>query len=207
MKLLIALGICAVAAAQQYEIGGAGGTGFLNHANVTNAVGSGTAGFTNGGSFGGFLGHTMYPRLSGELHYTYRMSDLRVSSAGQTATFKGMAHAVHYDLLFYPTKRRMAAQPFVAVGGGMKIFRGTGQEAAYQPLSSFALLTRTFQVQPLATVGGGVKYRIGKRAYLRTEFRDYITPFPKKVVAPAPGAKIGTLLHDIVPLVGLSIEF
>ena len=43
--------------------------------------------------------------------------------------------------------------------------------------------------------------------YLRLEIRDYITPFPKQVVAPAPGAKLKGWLHDFVPMVGIGVRF
>jgi hypothetical protein len=59
----------------------------------------------------------------------------------------------------------------------------------------------------MASVGGGLKFFIARRVCLRTEFRDYITAFPKEIIAPAPGAKFGTILHDFVPMVGLSYEF
>jgi hypothetical protein len=42
---------------------------------------------------------------------------------------------------------------------------------------------------------------------LRTEFRDYITAFPKELITPAPGAKFGSILHDLVPMAGLGYEF
>lgn len=42
---------------------------------------------------------------------------------------------------------------------------------------------------------------------LRLEFRDYITPFPSDVVAPAPGARIKGWLQDFVPTVGISVRF
>ena len=31
--------------------------------------------------------------------------------------------------------------------------------------------------------------------------------FPKDLIAPAPGAKFGSLLHDFVPMVGISYEY
>jgi len=37
--------------------------------------------------------------------------------------------------------------------------------------------------------------------------RDYITPFPNKVIAPAPGAKVGGWLQDFVPMFGVSWTF
>jgi hypothetical protein len=48
---------------------------------------------------------------------------------------------------------------------------------------------------------------LGQHAFLRTEFRDYVTPFPKKVITPATGAKVSGWLHDIVPMVGIGFSF
>ena len=48
---------------------------------------------------------------------------------------------------------------------------------------------------------------ISNRLYLRTEFRDFITPFPNQVIAPTTGAKFGSILQDFVPMVALSYEF
>jgi hypothetical protein len=49
----------------------------------------------------------------------------------------------HYDLIFKTTRTKGKVQLFAAVGGGMKVFRATGREAAYQPLSQFGYFTRT----------------------------------------------------------------
>ena len=108
----------------------------------------------------------------------------------------------------HTNKRGSRVQYFAAFGGGMKIFRGTGQETAYQPLSQYAVLTKTQEVKPMASVGGGLKYKLGERLFLRTEFRDYITPFPKNVIAPGSNAKFSSsILHDFIPMVALSYEF
>ena len=114
---------------------------------------------------------------------------------------------VHYDVLYHTNRKGSRTQYFAAVGGGMKIFRGTGQEAAYQPLSQFGYFTKTQALKPMATVGGGMKYALTPRIFLRTEFRDYITMFPKELITPAPGAKYGSLLHDFVPMVGIGYEY
>jgi hypothetical protein len=135
------------------------------------------------------------------------MSDLKLSSSGTDVSFSGVSHAIHYDFLYHPAGKRSKVQPFVAAGGGVKIFRGTGKEQAYQPLSNFAYLTKTQDLRPLITAGGGIKYRISEHLVFRAEIRDYITPFPNKVITPAPGSKISGWLQDFVPLFGLSFTF
>lgn len=193
--------------AQQYEFGGLGGLGFLNGSTVTAPAGTATAGFKPGFAAGILLGHRMYPLLSGEVRYIFRKQDLRLTSGGQEPTFGAQSHIVHYDVLLHTRSGDSHVQPFAAVGGGMKIYRGTGVEAAYQPLGNFAYLTKTQDVRPLISAGGGVKVRVAPRILLRVEFRDYITPFPVKVITPASGAKIKGWVHDIVPMAGISFEF
>jgi hypothetical protein len=201
------LALAATAHAQEWEIGGIGGAGFMNGLNVASAAASATTGFKSGAAFGAFAGSNLYPHLSGEIRYTYQMSDLKLSSGGTEVGFTGVSHAVHYDLLYHPANRHAKVQPFVAVGAGIKLYRGTGKEQAYQPLSNFAFLTPTQYLRPLLTAGGGLKYRLTEHVIFRAEVRDYITPFPNKVITPAPGAKISGWLQDFVPMCGLSFIF
>ena len=193
--------------AQKWEVGGVTGGGFNNNLSVSNPAGNATTGFANGFAFGAILGQNLYPMVSGEMHYTYRFGDLKVSSAGESATFKGLSHTMHYDILVHSRPARARLRPFVAAGGGFRVFRGVGAESPYQPLSSFALLTKTQQWMPMVTFGGGIKYSISRRVLLRAEVRDYFTSFPTKVIAPAPGAHLSGWLHDIVPLAGITFVF
>jgi hypothetical protein len=191
---------------QQWEFGGVGGAGFLSNVNVSGPAGSATAGFQTGGAFGGFVGQNLYTHLSGELRYEYLQNDLHIQSGGTNATFTGSAHVLHYDLLWHTNRKGSRMQAFVAVGGGMKIFRGTGTEAAYQPNYQFGYMSKTQQLKPMASVGAGLRFTLRPHLYLRTEFRDYITAFPNQVIAPAPNTKFGSILQDFVPMVGVSYE-
>ena len=192
--------------AQQWEVGGLGGGSFLNHVGVTAPAGTATAGFQNGAAFGGYVGYNSYEHIGGEIHYGYMQSNLRLTSGGSEATFKGDAHVIHYDVVFHTAKQDSKVQLFAAVGGGAKFFRGTGKEAAYQNLSSYGYFTKAQSFKPMASVGAGVKVRLSGRVFLRTEFRDYITAFPKELITPPVGVKYGTLLHDLVPMVGIGIN-
>jgi hypothetical protein len=183
--ILLLAAAAGAAHAQQWEFGGVGGAAFLNNVPVTSALGAATAGFQQGGTFGAFLGQNISPHIAGEIRYEYMQSNLELKSGGSTARFSGAAH----------------------IGGGMKLFRGTGTEAAYQPLSQFGYFTKTQAVKPMLSVGGGVSFAITKRVFLRTEVRDFITPFPTQVLTPPQGTKYARLLHDIVPMVGLSCVF
>ena len=193
--------------AQQWEVGGGAGLGFVPGVPVTSALGSATTGFKSGASLGAYVGQNLYPRISGEFHYGFMQSNLRLQSGATDASFSGVAHVVHYDILFHTNRKGSRTQYFVAAGGGMKVFRGTGKEAAYQPLSQYAYFTRTQVIKPMATFGAGVKYLIAEKIVLRTEFRDYLTMFPKDLIAPAPGAKFGGVLHNFVPMVSIAYEY
>jgi hypothetical protein len=196
-----------MALAQEWELGAHGGFGFSKNPGVTSTAGVGTAGLKQGPAAGVFAGNNMYERVSGEFHYVYRSSNLRATGAGQEAGFGGDSHIAHYDLLYHTADRDARIRPFVAGGAGLRYYRGTGTESAFQPAARFALLTKTQELKPLVSVGGGVKVAVSDSTYLRLEVRDYVTPFPREVIAPAPGAKLKGWLHDFVPMVGFGVRF
>jgi len=208
--LLLACAACAFA--QQWEIGGIGGVGFLNNVNVsTTSTGSAKAGFSAGAVAGAYFGQSLNSHWSGELRYEFFDTGLKLSGAGTSATFSGLAHAVHYDLIFH-TDRKAPVQLFAAVGAGMKIFVGTGLQQAVQPLSQYGYFTQTHDVRVMGSVGGGFTYKLSERLYLRAEIRDFISPFPTKVITPPPvisGNKVtyGNILQNIVPMVGITYVF
>ena len=205
--IVFALGLAGLGQAQEWEIGGIGGAGFMNGLSVARAGATATTGFKTGMAFGAFAGSNLYSHLSGEIRYTFQMSDLKLSGNGVETSFNGVSHAIHYDFVYHPANSRSKAQPFVALGAGVKLYRGTGKEQAFQPLSNFAYLTKTEDLRPLISVGGGVKYRLSEHMIFRAEVRDYITPFPNKVITPAPGAKVSGWLQDFVPMFGISFIF
>jgi TPP-dependent trihydroxycyclohexane-1,2-dione (THcHDO) dehydratase len=110
-------------------------------------------------------------------------------------------------MLVHATPREARLRPFIAFGGGIKYYRGTGAEQEFQPLQNFAVLTRTSEWLPMLSVGGGVKFRIAKHALVRFDFRDYMTPFPTRVILPAGGSSVSGWLHDLTPMVGISAFF
>lgn len=192
------------AAAQRWEFGAGAAGGFYASNAVTAAAGTASAGFTSGVGATGFVGQNMGRLFGGEVHYMYGKNDLRLTSGSERVTFGAQSHAVYYDFLVHTAPPDARVRPFAAVGGGMKIYQGTGAEVVYQNLSNYALLTKTREWKPLLTAGGGVKYSISPRVLLRVEFRDFITPFPKNVVAPNQGSKISGWVHHFLPMVGLS---
>ena len=206
---LIVLTVAALPAAlaQTWEFGGIGGATFFQPTDVTSAAGVASAGFEHGFSAGAVLGHSMYRYLGGEIRYMFEKSNMKLSGSGLNPTFGAQAHIIHYDFLLHLKPIESAVRPYVAAGGGGKLYRGTGTEAAFQPLNQYAIMTKTQDFRPLISVGAGVKYAIRPNILLRAEFRDYITPFPKKVIAPIPGVKVSDWVHDFVPMFGISVLF
>jgi hypothetical protein len=192
---------------QNWELGGGAGYGLARSNTVSFRGATGEAGLRQGYLATAYGAHHPYRRLSGELRYTFRQGPPRVSSAGREAQLAGESHTVNYDFLLHARDREASIRPYVAFGGGVKVFRGTGTESSFQPLSEFILLTRTRETLPLLSVGGGVRVRLAPRAVFRIDFRDQVTPFPSKVLQPAPGAQLRGWLHDFVPMASIGWTF
>ena len=205
-RLIGLLGACGAVYAQTHEFGVLGGGGFGTTASIAGAP-SVAAGPSSGVAGGVLLGQDLYAHFSGEIRYLFEQTSLRVSSPSAEASLAGQSHVFSYDLIIHPRPRKGHAQPYLAVGGGMKLIRGTGSEQAYRPLMQYAYLTQGQQWRPMIAAGGGVKLPVGRRLTLRMEMQDQITPFPNKLIAPAPGFGTKGWLHDFVPAVGFSWQF
>lgn len=193
--------------AQKWEFGGAAGGGFYTSRNVTNPAISGTAKIGTGIAASAWLANNNTEHWGGEIRYDFQQGELQLKSGAGRAAFGGQSHAVHYDFHLHMAGRESVVRPFVAFGGGFKMYRGTGTEVAAQPLNNLALLTKTTDLRPMASVGAGIKYQLTQRLGLRIEAHDYITPFPDKVIAPAMNSSVSGWLHDLVVSFGLSILF
>lgn len=209
LSIAVALGTLALAspaAAQQWEVGALGGGAFHLDRSISGAV-SGKAGLKPGFVAGGHLSYNAVGKWGGEFRYEFQRTPLRASSGGQSVDFAGQTHVVHYDFVVHANSREDAVRPYIAFGGGIKGYQGTGVERAFQPLSNVAILSRLQQWQPMLSFGAGVKWRVGNRMMFRAEIRDFVTQFPQDVIVPSPGNKIGGLLHNITPLFGVSYLF
>jgi hypothetical protein len=192
------------AMAQRWEVGGGGGGGFYTSDDVTNPAGSASAKIQTNVAASAWMDNHSSGHWSGELRYDYQRGDLALSQNGTHASFGAQSQAAHYDLQWRFASQEAVIQPFVSAGGGIKIYQGIGTEQVYQPLSNFALLTKAQDLTPLISAGGGVRVKLSQHLALRLEVHDFLTPFPKNVIAPAANSKVGGLLQDIVPMVGLS---
>ncbi len=205
--LLLGFLVQPLLAQNRAEVGALGTFTFYRSVDVASSTGSGTVGPQIGPGGGFVLGQNMGNRWGGEIRYLYFRNDLQVESGSQDAQLGAQSHAVHYDVLYYFSDPDVAVRPYVAAGFGLKHYQGTGAETPFQPLSNLALLTRTSEMLPAGDFGAGVKLRFGNNMTFRVEFRDYITGVPKKVIAAAPGADLDGILHQFVPIFGLSWTF
>jgi len=203
---MAALPFAPLAKAQKWEFGGGAGGGFYTAQDISGANGSASAKLANGLAGSAWLVNNTAGRWGGELRYDYGMNDFALSGGGQSATFAARTQAFHYDVLWYAAPNGSHIRPFVSMGAGVKLYQGTGSEVQLQPLSNVALLTQQQDLVPVASVGGGVKVQMSPRLSLRLELHDYLTPFPKKVITPNVGEKVGGLswLNDFVPMIGIS---
>jgi hypothetical protein len=190
---LTLLATAPAAFAQNWEVGVAGGGNFYTSQTFTNPAGNAEAKLASGFIVSAWLGNNTSGPFGGELRYDYEHSDLKLTSNGTSVSFGGaQTHAIHYD---------------VVAGGGFKDYSGTGKEQVFQSLSNIALLTKTNQLKPLISVGGGIKFQVASNVQFRVEIHDFLTPFPDKVIAPALGSKVGGWLSDFAATAGLSFSF
>jgi hypothetical protein len=195
------------ALAQKWEIGAGVGGSFYTSQTFSNAVGRADAGLSNAVAVSAWLGNNPGKLLGGELRYDYESSGLKLSGSGADARFSGHTNAFHYDFVLNMAASEARVRPFLSAGGGVKLFTGTGQETPVQPLSNIGFLTRTTETKGLISIGGGMKFNLARAAQLRLEVHDNLTPFPKSVIAPAAGTKVGGWLQDFVVMAGISFLF
>lgn len=201
-----AAALTGAAQAQNWEIGALAVASAYRDTDVGSGSRTGSIGFRPGAAGGLLLGQNMGDRLSGEVRYIFAHNDLKLRSGGTEAEFSGQSHVLHYDLLVYSSHRDSPVRFYAAGGGGLKVYQGTGNETAFQPLSNLALLTKTREAMGVVDFGGGVKLRFGHNKVFRAEVRDYITEVPK-VFVPAPGAGFSGLFHQWTPTFGFSWTF
>lgn len=196
-----------MALAENYEFTLFGGGAFSTKKTITGPAGTADSGFKNGFAGGVAFSNNMYNLVGGELRYTYQNHDMKLDASSKEFTFGAESHSVHYDLLVHATRRGSRMRPYLAAGGGVKFYRGTGKETAAQPLENIAVLTHTHQIEGLISVGGGVKFEISHSAMLRLDVHDYISQVPQDLIAPVPPGKIGGWMHNFVPVVGVAFTF
>ena len=193
--------------AEEWEIGGAVGYGYLLDANVTRDAATAKAGLEGSPSISVYASHREYRLFGGDFYYSYRPGDLKLSSGGTKVNFESLSHLIHYDVTIHPSRGEGRFQPYIGVGGGIRVVQGTGREAAFQPLNNFAVLSRTQEILPLLSVAVGARTKLSNHMAIRFEFRDNITPFPGRVIFANRLANPGKWWHDLTPQIGLGVTF
>jgi outer membrane protein W len=207
--MFLAIAVAAPAAfAQKWEVGFAAGGSFLTSQTISNPAGNADATRDPGLALSAWLDNNMGTGLfSGELRYDHENGDLKLSSGGTNVKFASQSNAVHYDFLYNFTSSESAVRPFVAAGGGVKWYSGTGTEQVYQPLSNIAVFSDVRDMRAMVSVGAGVKFNIAKSILMRLEVHDYLTPFPSTLIAPVTGSSVSGWLQDFVVSAGFSFGF
>jgi len=195
------------AAAQKWEIGAMGGGSFYTSNDVVKGNSSVKASFDPGFVASFFVSQEMGRTWGGDLRYDFARNNAKLDGSGGKATFGSQSHAIHYDFLLHLSPAGNKTRPYISFGAGIRHFRGTGVESVTQPLSDFALLTKSTDTTPMASVGFGVKFRVSEKANIRIEIKDYITPQPTKVITPNRGASLSGWIHNFLPMVGVTYVF
>jgi hypothetical protein len=199
--------LAAACQAEQWEAGIAGGYGLYRNATIIAPAGTADAGIRNRFAFSAVISDDQYDYLGGEIRYTYQDGDPFLEAGGARANIQGQSHAFHYDLLIHTRPKWERIRPYFAIGIGAKLYVVSGPENPVQPLGDIGLLTARDEFKVLYVAGGGVKIRLHDHVLFRLDLRDYITPFPKRVIRPAPGATGRGFLQQFTPLVGVSYVF
>ena len=201
----LVLAMLPAAFAQRWEVGGGVGGGFYSSQTFTLPTGSADGGFSGGLAASVWVGQNYHAsKLGGEIRYDYQQNSMKLSSGSDKATFGGQSHALHYDFLYHFAGQDAAIRPYISAGAGVKLYRGTGKEQAFQPLHQFALLTEADETTALGSVGAGAKFQLTDRISMRLEIKDNFTPLPKSLLTPNVGVKVGGWIHDFVPMVGIT---
>lgn len=195
------------AMAQKWEFGAGGGASFYTNKDIVNRTGTAETGFSPGYTATVWLGQDSYKHLGGEIRYHFEKNDLKLAAGGTKVNFSAHAHTVGYNVLIHTQPKTAKVRPYVLVGGGVKIFRGTGAPRASQPLSQFAALTNTDQTKPYVQFGAGIKVNMGEHLYIRAELTDQLSPFPNEVIYPAAGGSLSGWVHNILPVFGIGLAF
>jgi len=201
------IGLAPSALAQKWEFGGGVGGSFYLSRDVKNASTSASAGVRTDVASGVWLGQNASGKWGGEVRYDYQRGDFSLERGSTLAAFGGESHALHYDVLWHTAARGAKVRPFLAAGAGVKVYRANGQPVLVQPLSQYALLTHGNQLEPVLSLGAGIKWQIAQSLQFRLEVHDYITPFPKDLIAPNVGSNVSGVLQNIVPLLAIAYTF
>jgi hypothetical protein len=199
--------------AQGWEVGAVAGYGAYSNASIVNNIGeSASAGFHRfyqGWALGATFGEDEYNYIGGEVRYLFQWDSPELRFQGTRATIDGYSNVVVYDLLIHMRSQGKRIRPYVAGGGGVKVYTGSNLRflTLTQPLPQFAVLQPCTEVEPAVSLGAGLKYRVKRHVFLRADFRAYMTPLPDKLFRTTPLSAIRGWVYDFVPQLGVSYTF
>jgi hypothetical protein len=200
--LVIAASVCS---GQRWEIGGLGGYGWYHDATITNQGGSASVGIAPKGSIGAVFGEDMYKYIGGEVRWMYILGQPQVRANGIELARPGFSNVVHYDLLVHVAPQEAKLRPFVAVGGGVRVYSVSRRDLDRN--TPFGYPRSRNDAQALISAGAGVKYLVAHGLQLRLDFRTYMTPVPGDIFR-LPGSSITHgWLYNFVPSVGVGYVF
>jgi hypothetical protein len=203
----LAIALSGACQAQPFEIGAMAGYGWDHDASIENPSGSVEAGFKPGFAGGVLFGDDMYQHIGGEIRWLYQAGGPQLTAPGTKVSASGFTNLVCYDLLVHMAPREDRIRPYIAGGAGIKVFTGPDLPALGQPLGDFAAIARGNHVEPLISVGAGVKYRVGRGVQLRLDLHTYLSPCPAELFRVAYPSAIHGWIYDFLPTLGVSYVF
>ncbi|HUA17480.1 MAG TPA: outer membrane beta-barrel protein [Bryobacteraceae bacterium] len=208
MKCTVLILFAAAAFGQeQYEIGADVGYGLYRDGSIYSASGTAEAGIRNRFAAGIFLGDDFSKYVSAEFNYLYHDGHPFLRAPGVNTDIQGNSDALTASLLFHFKPRESRWRPFLAGGAGAKEYVIAGPAPFPQPIPQIASLTTNDVWKTVFTVGGGIQYRLIPHMWLRAEFRDYLTTFPRQEIVPAPHNTARGIFEQFTPLFGVSYTF
>ncbi|MGA3026334.1 MAG: outer membrane beta-barrel protein [Bryobacteraceae bacterium] len=207
MRCLVAVLFVGAAFGQQYEIGAAVGYGFYRDGTIYSASGTAEAGIRNRFAAGIILEDEFSEYVSAEFDYLYHDGHPFLQAPGVKSDIQGQSDALTCGLLFHFRTRDHRLRPFLAGGSGAKEYIIAGPAPFPQPIPQIASLTTNDVWKVVFSAGGGVRFRLLPHMFLRAEFRDYLTTFPRQQIVPAPHNTARGIFEQFTPLFGVSYAF
>lgn len=205
--ILLLLAACTGCLAQRWQLGGTLGYGLYHGGAVIAPAGKAEAGVRNRFAAGFLASEDVHPYISGEIRYLYQDGDPFLEFGGKKSNIQGQSHAFHYDVVVHSRPSGARLRPYVSIGGGAKLYVVSGPAPRPQPFAAIATLTTNDQAKVLVTAGLGLKYAWRDHVALRVELRDYITTFPRRLIAPAESATARGIFHQFTPMLGVAWMF